>query len=40
MEAVALTFGIIGFVFGVVAVSEVNKLKKQLQELRNRIQSE
>ena len=32
MEAVALTFGILGFVFGLTALSEVNKLKKQLRQ--------
>ena len=34
MEAAALTFGILGFVFGLVAVSEVNNLNKELQRLK------
>ena len=33
MEAAPLTFGILGFVFGVVVVSEVNNLKKELRRL-------
>ena len=31
MEAVALTFGILGFIFGLNATSQVNELKKELK---------
>ncbi len=34
MEAAALTFGILGFVFAMVPVSGVNNLKKELKRLR------
>ncbi len=34
MDAAALTFGIRGFVFGLVAVSAVNNLKKELRRLK------
>ena len=34
MEAAPLIFGILGFVFGVVAVSEVNNLKKERRRLK------
>ena len=40
MEAVALTFGTLGFVFGLVAVSQVNQLKKEVGRLRERLGGE
>ena len=40
MEAVALTFAIIGFVFGVVAISQVGSLKKEMRRLRKRVEGD
>ncbi len=40
MEVVAFTFAILGFTFGVIAVSQVNQLKKEVQRLKNRLEGE
>ena len=40
MDSVALTFAILGFSFGVIAYSQVNQLKKEVQKLRNRLEGE
>ena len=34
MEIVALIFGIIGFVFGLSAIGQIEKLKKDIRRLR------
>ena len=40
MEAAALTFGIIGMTFGLIAISQVEHLKKELRRLKDRVEGE
>jgi hypothetical protein len=37
MEAVALTFGLTGFVFGLMAFTQLIQLRKEVKELREKI---
>ena len=38
MESSALTFGILGLTFGLMAFLQVNVVKKELQQLREALQ--
>ena len=38
MEIVALIFGIIGFVFGLSAIGQIEKLKKDVRRLRKSLE--
>ena len=40
MEAVALSFGVMGFIFGMAAMSQVAQLKKEVQRLRDQPENE
>ena len=40
MEVVALTFGTIGFIYGMAALSKVSDLRKELEGLKARLGSE
>ena len=40
METAAFTFGTIGLVFGIIAVGQVNELKRELQRMKVRLEGE
>ena len=40
MDAAALSLAVLGFTFGVIALGQVNELKKVVERLRNQLEGD